>query len=69
MQLEVVTGRRERWDDDDIPWFRCSTPTECLENAAKEKEGVRFVVTFETIGNYLLRSQEICGRLSSFFSF
>lgn len=45
-----------------IPWQRCPTATQCIEMA--NNGSVKFVVTFEAVGKYLLKELSSCEKLT-----
>lgn len=47
--------------NDTVPWHRCNTATECIQWADGDHPA-KFVVTFEVVGKYLLKTYSNCGK-------
>lgn len=52
--------------DETIPWQRCTVTPECMDWAANPDHPVRFVVTFDVAGRYLLATRSSCGEMMIF---
>eukprot|EP00177_Eucheuma_denticulatum_P000477 GFKZ01000839.1.p1 GENE.GFKZ01000839.1~~GFKZ01000839.1.p1 ORF type:complete len:565 (+),score=72.70 GFKZ01000839.1:73-1767(+) len=52
--------------DATIPWQRCNVTPDCIDWAANPDHPVRFVVTFDVAGRYLLATRSSCGEMMIF---
>lgn len=47
--------------DETVPWHRCTTSDECFDWIMDDGHPVQFVVTFQTMGRYLMMHKSTCG--------
>lgn len=59
----TVNPDGERFKNGQIPWTQCVNAEECIARAADETDPVKFVVTFEVVGKYLLKTKNRCGMI------